>query len=668
MEPQEAKLKIDLLRQELDRHNYRYYVLAEPAISDYEYDTQMKELQRLESDFPQFEDENSPSKRVGSDLNLEFTQKRHLYPMLSLGNTYNIEELVEFDTRVRKVTGDDFEYVCELKYDGVAISLTYLNGGLERAVTRGDGELGDDVTRNVRTIRSIPLKLHGTGYPSEFEIRGEIYLPREGFEKMNREREEAGEALYLNPRNTAAGTLKLQNSSLVAKRPLDCFLYYMPGKGLPSAFHYDNLMRARDWGFRIPKEYIRKAGSIKEVKEYIDYWDRNRNSLAFDIDGIVLKVNSLEQQEKLGFTAKTPRWAISYKFKTERALTKLLSIDFQVGRTGAVTPVANLEPVHLGGTVVKRASLHNEDQIKLLDVRVHDTVYVEKGGEIIPKIVGVDMSQRIEPASPFEFIPNCPECHTPLIKQPGEAAHYCPNIYHCPPQIKNRLLHFTSRRAMDINMAEATIGQLYEKGFINDISDLYRLTKEKMLQLDGFKHKSASNVIESIEESKLVPFPRVLYALGIRFVGETVARKLAGHFKSIGELSLADTEELTNVEEIGERIAWSIREFFEVEDNRRIVSDLQQAGVQLEISHNTGRENILKKLEGKSFVVSGTFSISRDELKSLIENNGGRNVSSVSSNTDFLLSGENMGPAKREKALALEIKIITEEDFYQMIK
>ncbi len=667
MEVKEVKLKIDFLRQELNNHNYRYYVLAEPSVSDYDYDMKLKELQKLEADFPEFDDENSPSKRVGSDLNVMFQQVKHKYPMLSLGNTYSMEELEEFDKRVRKIIGENFEYIGELKYDGVAISLTYINGHLERAVTRGDGEFGDDVTRNIRTIKSIPLSLHGSDFPDEFEIRGEVYLSREGFEQMNREREEAGDALYLNPRNTAAGTLKLQNSSLVAKRPLDCFLYYMPGKGLPTGNHYENLMKARDWGFRIPKNDIEKLSNMDEVMTFIQHWDIKRKELPFDIDGIVLKVNSLEQQEKLGFTAKTPRWAIAYKFKTERALTKLISIDFQVGRTGAVTPVANLEPVHLGGTVVKRASLHNEDQIKLLDVRVDDMVYVEKGGEIIPKIVGVDFTQRPETSLPFEFISYCPECHTALVKQPDEAAHYCPNIYHCPPQIKNRLLHFVGRKAMDINIAEATIEQLYNKGFVKDISDLYRLTYSRMLQLEGFKHKSAEKVIQSIEDSKKVAFPKVLFAMGIRFVGETVAKKLATHFKSIDSLSSASPDELINVEEIGERISWSVQEFFKLEDNRRIVEELKSFGIQMELSNI--QEGGSDKLNASSFVISGTFeNISRDELKELIEKNGGRNVSSVSANTNFLLAGENMGPSKREKAISLGIKLITVDEFFEMIK
>jgi DNA ligase (NAD+) len=523
------------------------------------------------------------------------------------------------------------------------------------------------VTRNVRTIRSIPLNLHGKDYPSEFEIRGEIFINRKDFEKMNKEREEEGEQLFQNPRNTAAGTLKLQKASTVAKRPLDCYFYYMPGSGLPFNNHYDNLLKAKEWGFKVPSDYIKKVKTLDEIKNYIEYWDVERKKLPFEIDGIVLKVNSLDLQEELGFTAKTPRWAISYKFKAEQATTQLLNITFQVGRTGAVTPVANLKPVLIAGTVVKRASLHNQDQIKILDARPGDMVYVEKGGEIIPKIVGVDYTKRTSDLQEFNFITNCPECGTKLVRNPDEAAHYCPNIYHCPPQIKGRILHFVGRRAMDINVAEATIDQLYRRKFLNDISDLYKLQYDQLLTIERFAAKSASNLIKSIESSKEIPFPRVLFALGIRYVGETVAKKLALHFRSIDKIINANTEELTAVEEIGERIAWSIGEFFSVDDNLRIIEELKQAGIQMKI--NDDEVTITDKLHGKSFVISGSFEkISREELKELIEKNGGKNASSPTSRTDFLIAGENMGPVKRKKAEDLKIKLISEDDFFEMIK
>ncbi|HYW96930.1 MAG TPA: NAD-dependent DNA ligase LigA [Bacteroidales bacterium] len=663
----EAKEKIEQLRRELSEHNHRYYVLARPTISDYEYDRLMKELIHLEQDWPGFMDVNSPSQRVGSDISQEFEQVRHTVPMLSLGNTYSREELTDFDRRVRKVLGDDFEYVCELKYDGVAISLTYENGQLTRAVTRGDGEQGDDVTRNVRTVRSIPLKLKGHDYPEELEIRGEIYMPVEGFLKMNNDRLENNEEAFANPRNATAGTLKLKNSSVVAKRPLDCMLYYLPGEYSPSGSHFENLMKAGEWGFKVPHDYIKKVKSLDEVFAYINQWESQRNNLPFNIDGVVIKVDAIEKQKELGFTAKEPRWAIAYKFKAERASTLLKHISFQVGRTGAVTPVANLEPVHLAGTTVRRASLHNEDQIRLLDVRTGDTVFVEKGGDIIPKIVGVDISKRPSDSQPFVFITHCPECGTKLERKPEEAAHYCPNIYGCPPQIKGRIEHFVSRRAMNINIAEATIDQLFRKDLITDISDLYRLSVADLLSLERFKEKSATKIYESIQASTKVPFPRLVYALGIRYVGETIARTLALHFKSLDNLMKASQEELVDVGEIGSRIAESILNYFDHPESKKIIEGLRKAGVKLQLDEEEKPQS--SKLEGKTFVVSGTFNQpSRSELKDLVEKNGGKITSSVSSNTDYIIAGDDMGPVKREKADKLKIPLIGVNDFLQMIK
>ena len=591
----------------------------------------------------------------------------HRYPMLSLGNTYSREELVDFDKRVRKTIGDNFEYVAEIKYDGVAISLTYEKGKLKHALTRGDGEKGDVVTDNVRTIKSIPLKLQGKDYPSEFEIRGEIIILRKQFERMNEQRIAAGEEPFANPRNAASGTLKIQNSSIVAKRPLDCFLYHILGSGLPFESHYENLVKARDWGFKVP-DYLKKVKGIDSLMEFISFWDKERKKLPFDIDGVVIKVNSYKFQQLLGFTAKTPRWAIAYKFQAEQALTRLLSIDLQVGRTGAITPVANLEPVFLAGTTVKRATLHNADQIEMLDIRIDDSVYVEKGGEIIPKITGVDHSLRPNGTVTFRFPPNCPDCGTPLIRNEGEAAHYCPNESGCPTQIKGRIEHFISRRAMDIGAAEATIDLFYRNGLIKDVADLYSLTVDQLVLLERFAEKSANNLIKSIDESKNVPFDRVLYAIGIRYIGETVAKKLARHFRSLDKLSSASLEELLTVEEVGERIAGSIIEYFKNPVHVSLIERLKKAGLQLSMEGKDTSPST-ENLKGLTFVISGTFSdYSRDELKDLIIMHGGKNVSTVSTTTNFLLAGDNPGPAKLDKAHNLNIPVISEKDFMEMIK
>jgi len=660
-----ADIRIRELREALRHHNYCYYILSQPEITDFEYDTMMIELLTLEKEFPAFADLNSPSQRVGSDLNREFVSVAHKYPMLSLSNTYSEEELMEFDARVRKLIGDNFEYVAELKYDGVAIGLSYENGRLVRAVTRGDGVRGDVVTDNVRTIRSIPLVLRGKIHPPAFEIRGEIFMSHEGFSRLNEQRQLAGEENFANPRNATAGTLKLQNSSLVAKRPLDCFLYHLLGEDLPYSSHYENLTTAREWGFKIP-EYIRKFENIPDLFTFIRDWDERRKELPFDIDGIVIKVNRYDQQEELGFTAKSPRWAIAYKFKAEQTKSRLLSIDFQVGRTGAVTPVANLEPVLLAGTIVKRASLHNEDQIKLLDIRLGDEVYVEKGGEIIPKIIGINLASREGNSEAFVFLDNCPECSTPLIRKEGEAAFYCPNEYGCPPQIRGRIEHFISRRAMDIGAAEATIEQLFNVGLIQDAGDLYSLRKEDLLALERFAEKSASNLISSIDQSRMVPFERVLFALGIRYVGETVAKKLARHFTSMDKLRHADYEALVEADEVGERIAESILQFFEDKKSQHLLDKLVSAGLQFSLGTEQARTG--SKLEGLTFVISGSFDKhSRDELKQLIEANGGKNAGSISSRTNYLLGGEGIGPSKLEKVKNLDIPILSEDEFLAMI-
>lgn len=666
MTEQEAKRRIEKLRQELHKHNHRYYVLSNPEISDFEYDLLMQELTSLEKKFPRFCDPDSPTQRVGNDINKEFVQVQHNTPMLSLGNTYSFEDLLDFDKRIRKEITSDFEYVCELKFDGTAISLQYRNGKLVRGVTRGDGTYGDDVTVNVRTIKSIPLTLTGNDFPEEFEMRGEIFMPRAGFEKMNKRRIENGDAPFANPRNASSGTLKMQNSSEVAKRPLDCFLYAISGNQLPYKTHYENMMAARKWGFKI-SEYIAKYDSIEDVFEYITRWDKERKNLPFDIDGVVVKVNDFRLQERLGFTAKSPRWAISYKFKAEQALTRLVSIDFQVGRTGSITPVANLEPVLLAGTTVKRASLHNADQIKLLDVRIGDMVYVEKGGEIIPKIVGIDLSQRSPDAVKVPFIDECPACHTKLVRKEGEANHYCPNETGCPPQIKGRIEHFISRKAMNIDgLGGETIDLLFRNHLIENPADLYELTKDQLARLERLGEKSATNIIQSIEESKTVSFQRVLFALGIRYVGETVAKTLAQNFPSIEKIAAATLEELVEVDEVGERIAESVFQYFRNPVHQELIARLKSYGLKMEMDavHESSG-----KLNGLSFVISGTFQThSRDELKALIEKHGGKNLSGVSPKTDYLLAGDKIGPAKLKKAEKWGIRIISEEEFSEMIQ
>jgi DNA ligase (NAD+) len=662
-----VKERIMQLREEIDHHNYRYYVLSQPEVSDFGYDQLLHELMTLEKQYPEFFDPDSPSQRVGNDADDNFVQFRHTYPMLSLGNTYSRSEIADFEDRIRKVLpSEPIEYVCELKYDGVSISLHYKNGRFIRAVTRGDGEKGDDVTANVRTIKSIPLILKKGNYPDNLEIRGEIFLPHKGFEKMNQERAEAGEPLFANPRNAASGTLKIKNSSLVAKRPLDCFLYYIPGGESDYKTHFDSITAARNWGFKVPS-YIRECKNIQEVFDFIDLWDKNRDTLPFDIDGIVIKVNSYRQQQLLGFTAQSPRWAIAYKFKAQEAVTTLLSIDYQVGRTGAVTPVANLEPVLLAGTTVKRASLHNADQIAILDIRIGDKVRIEKGGEIIPKITGVELASRSADLLPVRFIEKCPECNSTLVRLAGEAKHFCPNETGCPPQIKGKLEHFVSRKAMDIGCAEATVEQLYYQGLLRNVADFYDLTREALMVVERFAQKSADNLIKSIHESKAVPFERVLYAIGIRYVGETVAKKLAVHFKSIDALMEAGIEDLVKVGEIGEVISKSIVTYFSNDLNTALIAKLKSAGLQLSSSEEN--TSLSEKLSGKSFVISGVFKDhSREDIQRMIEENGGNNLSSVSSNTSYIVAGEGMGPAKREKALKLGVPVISEEEFMEMLK
>lgn len=664
MTESQAEQRIVELRALLNEYNHQYYVLSNPSVSDDVFDKLMRELQQLEVEYPQFYDSHSPSLRVGSDLTKEFEQAEHKYPMLSLTNAYSVEELNDFDNRIRKTIGEELCYVCELKFDGASISLTYQNGKLVRAVTRGDGTKGDVVTANVRTIKSIPLTLKGS-FPAEFEIRGEIFMPHRSFEELNREREEIGEAPFANPRNAASGSLKLQNPAEVSARKLDCYLYYMLGEELPTDSHYDNLQTAAGWGLKIPS-YNKRCNSIAEVAEFISKWDTERHHLPFDIDGVVIKIDSLQQQKQLGLTAKSPRWAVAYKFKAEQAESRLLSVDFQVGRTGAVTPVANLTPVQLAGTVVKRASLHNADQIALLDIRLGDTLLIEKGGEIIPKVVAVDMSKRPSHSVPFEFITNCPECGTELQRQEGEAKFFCPNEIGCPPQIKGKMEHFVSRKAMDINCAEATIDLLYRKGLLTNSADFYALKKNDLLGLDRFAEKSAANLIASIEASKNTPFHRVLYALGIRFVGETTAKHLAKQFKNIDSLIRAGVDELKNAEEIGDTVADSIQAFFANPEHMRQLQLLRQAGLQFAVSGEPTQ--VSEKLAGLNVVISGSFeNHSRDELKELIERHGGKNQSGVTSTTHYLLAGDKIGPSKLEKARKLGVKIISENDFVLMI-
>jgi len=663
-----VKEQIEQLRSLLHQHNYNYYVLNTPSISDQEFDSLMRQLQELEELHPEYQDENSPSVRVGSDINKNFTQVSHKYPMLSLSNTYSEGEVNEFYQRVRKALNEEFEICCEMKYDGTSISLIYEDGKLMRAVTRGDGEKGDDVTDNVKTIKSIPLVLHGSNYPPVFEIRGEILMPWDTFEELNREKEAREEPLFANPRNAASGTLKLQNSSIVASRKLDAYLYYLLGNNLPFDGHYENLQEAQKWGFKI-SPLMRKCHSTEEIFKFINYWDIERKNLPVATDGIVLKVNSLKQQKNLGFTAKSPRWAIAYKFQAERALTRLNRVTFQVGRTGAVTPVANLEPVQLSGTVVKRASLHNADIIENLDLYIGDMVYVEKGGEIIPKITGVDTALRsFMIGEKVKFINQCPECGSTLIRYEGEAAHYCPNDSACPPQIKGKIEHFISRKAMNIDgLGPETVDSFYSLGLIQNTADLYQLTIEKIKDLDGKGEKSAENIINGIEQSKKVPFERVIFALGIRFVGETVAKKIAKSFTNIDELINASKEELINIDEIGEKIAQSILNFFSNETNRTLIQRLKDAGLTLQRSEEE-RADYTDKLSGLSIVISGVFThYSRDEYKAMIEKNGGKNVSSISAKTSFILAGENMGPSKLDKANKLGIKIINEEEFLKLI-
>ena len=662
------KERIDELRTQLHQHNYNYYVLNAPVISDREFDLLLHELQDLEEQYPEYKDENSPTMRVGSDLNKNFTQVAHKYPMLSLANTYSANEVSDFYERTRKALNDDFEICCELKYDGTSISLSYENGKLIRAVTRGDGEKGDDVTDNVKTIRSIPLVLHGDTYPQSFEIRGEILMPWDVFEALNQEREAREEPLFANPRNAASGTLKLQNSSVVASRKLDAYLYYLLGENLPCDGHYENLQEARIWGFKVP-DTMRKCSTIDEVFEFINYWDIERKNLPVATDGIVLKVNNLLQQKNLGFTAKSPRWAIAYKFQAEQALTRLNKVTYQVGRTGAVTPVANLEPVQLSGTVVKRASLHNADIIENLDLHIGDMVYVEKGGEIIPKITGVDVNARsFMLGEKVRFITNCPECGSKLMRYEGEAAHYCPNETACPPQIKGKIEHFISRRAMNIDgLGPETVDMFYRLGMIKNSADLYDLKADDIKGLDRMGEKSADNIIKGILKSKEVPFERVIFALGIRFVGETVAKKLAKSFASIEELAQADLERLTNVDEIGDKIAQSIIAYFANEWNCQLVNRLRSVGLQMERSEAAAGA-YSDKLAGMSIVISGVFvHHSRDEYKDMIEKNGGKNVGSISSKTNFILAGENMGPSKLEKAQKLGVKIMNEDEFLALI-
>ena len=665
----EAHYRILFLREELAAHNYRYYVEDNPVISDYEFDQLLKELQQLENENPEMDDPNSPTRRVGGEITKSFETVVHKYPMLSLSNTYSKEELEDFIIRIGKIVPEEMEFVCELKYDGAAIGITYINGHFARAVTRGDGSKGDDISANVKTISSIPLKLRGNNYPKEFEIRGEIFMLLDGFRKLNEQRETEGLETFANPRNTASGALKMQDSSVVAARALDSFLYYVLSEEEVASNHYDSILKAREWGFKIPapeKKFIEKAKNVDEIFDFINYWDQHRHSLPFEIDGIVIKVNDYRQQQRMGTTAKAPRWAIAYKFKAEQVVTRLNSVTYQVGRTGAITPVANLEPVLLAGTTVKRASLHNADQIKKLDLRIGDSVFVEKGGEIIPKVTGVDMSKRSAYAEVFIYAEKCPECETNLIRKEGEAQHYCPNEESCPPQLSGRIQHFISRKAMDIEgLGGETIELLIKENLISNYADLYTLTIEQIIPLERMAEKSAQNIVEGIERSKEIPFQRVLFALGIRYVGETVAKKLARHFETMEALMDAKLEELISVDEIGERIALSLLSFFNLEKNCELVSRLKEFGLQMEVEKQEAGSN---KLEGLKIVISGSFErFSRTEIKDLIEKHGGKNTGSVSAKTDLIVAGEGMGPSKRKKAEDLGVRIIDEHEFAEMI-
>lgn len=672
MTKEEAKHKIEQLSEQLRAHNYNYYVLAESTVSDFDFDMLLEELQKLEEHFPDFSFEDSPTKRVGGTITKNFKTVKHKYRMLSLGNSYSKEDIEDFETRIKKLVENELEYVCELKYDGVAIGITYKNGKLVQAVTRGDGVQGDDITANVKTIRSIPLQLKGDDYPDEFEIRGEIFYPKSVFEALNKEREEIGEDLYANARNTASGTLKMQNSGVVAQRKLDCYLYFVLGENLPFETHFESIQKAGEWGFKIPTEepkYIKKCKSIDEIFDFINHWDKERCNLNFEIDGVVIKVNNYARQEEIGFTAKSPKWAIAYKFKAEKVSTKLLEITYQVGRTGAITPVANLEPVLLAGTTVKRASLHNADQIEKLDIRVNDTVFVEKGGEIIPKLVGVEIGQRDIFSEPTQYINICPECETELIRNEGDAKHFCPNEWGCPPQIKGKMQHFISRKATNIDgLGEETIDLLFEQGLAKNIADLYELNFDQLFELESFKEKKSQNIIDGLLASKQIPFERVLYGIGIRFVGETVAKKLARQFKNIDNIKNAPFEQLIEADEIGDKIAESVIHFFSLEENIKLIERLLSHDLQFELSEEQ-LANSTTKLEGLIFVVSGVFSkFSRDDLKNTIEQNGGKVSSSISKKTSYIVAGENMGPSKLAKAEKLEVEIINEDRFIKMIQ
>ncbi|CAM3705017.1 NAD-dependent DNA ligase LigA [Flavobacterium gelidilacus] len=658
---------ITRLRVELNQHNYNYYTLDNPTISDYDFDIKLKELQELEAKHPEFFDENSPTLRVGGTITKNFETVMHEYRMYSLDNSYSKEDLQDWEIRCKKIVGDvAIQYTCELKYDGASISITYENGLLKRAVTRGDGFQGDDVTNNIKTIKAVPIKLKGD-YPEKFDIRGEIVLPFAGFEKMNQDLIEIGETPYSNPRNTASGSLKLQDSAEVAKRPLDCLLYSIIGNNLDLNTQDEALQKARDWGFKVPNQ-SKLAKNLEEVFQFIDYWDVHRHDLPYETDGVVVKVNLIQYQNELDYTAKSPRWAMAYKFKSEQVSTILNSISYQVGRTGAITPVANLEPVQLAGTIVKRASLHNADQIEKLDVRLHDTVFVEKGGEIIPKIIAVDLTQRKPNSEPTKYITNCPECNTELVRIEGEANHYCPNFYGCPPQIIGRIQHYISRKAMDIEgLGGETVALLFNAGLVSNYADLYELQKEQIIPLERMAEKSAENLVKGVQDSKNVPFERVLYALGIRYVGETVAKKLAKHYKNIDAIAKASLMDLVLVDEIGEKIAQSVVMFFENQENRLIIERLKNYGVQLEINAENDT-SVSDKLKGKIFVVSGVFEIySRDDLKKAIEANGGKVGSSISSKTDYVIAGDNMGPSKLEKANKLNVSIINEFQFNDLL-